>query len=72
MPDMAARPRKPPPRVNATAASVPSIVASVADAALTRSDIHAASSIAASLKNAVYQRVDQPPHTVTRREALKE
>ena len=37
-----------------------------------RSVTHAASSMARSLKSSTYQRVDQPPHTVTSREALKE
>ena len=47
-------------------------VAAVADTAPTRRLIQAASSIARSLKNSAYQRVDQPPHTVTSREALNE
>ncbi len=38
----------------------------------TRKLIQAASSMARSLKNSMYQRSDQPPHTVTSREALKE
>ena len=50
----------------------PEAVAIVADTAATRRLIQAASSIARSLKNSVYQRSDQPPHTVTSREALKE
>ena len=45
---------------------------SVAEVTPTRRLIQAASIIARSLKNSVYQRVDQPPHTVTRREALNE
>ena len=47
-------------------------VAAVADTAPTRRLIHAASSMARSWKNSLYQRVDQPPHTVTSREALNE
>ena len=66
------RPRKRSPRDSATAASVPSTVASVADTAATRKLIQAASSMARSLKNSTYQRSDQPPHTVTSREALNE
>ena len=38
----------------------------------TRKLIQAASSMARSLKNSAYQRSDQPPHTVTSREALNE
>ncbi len=44
----------------------------VADTAATRRLIQAASSMARSLKNSWYQRSDQPPHTVTSREALNE
>src|SRR6266481_8060564 len=72
MPENNARPPKRAPRASPTAASVPSSVASVADTAPTRRLIQAASSMARSLKNSVYQRSDQPPHTVTSREALKE
>ena len=72
MPENSVRPRKPSPRVNATAASVPSTVASVADTAATRRLMKVAFSIARSLKNSTYQRSDQPPHTVTSCEALNE
>ena len=72
MPENSVRPLKRSPRDSATAASVPSMVAAVADTTPTRKLIHAASSIARSLKNSVYQRVDQPPHTVTSRDALNE
>ena len=51
---------------------MPRKVAIVADTAATRKLIQAASSMARSLKNSVYQRSDQPPHTVTNREPLKE
>ncbi len=44
----------------------------LADVTPTRRLIKAASIMAPSLKNSRYQRSDQPPHTVTRREALKE
>ncbi len=44
----------------------------VAEVAATPKLIQAASIIALSLKNSRYQRSDQPPHTVTSREALKE
>ena len=44
----------------------------VAETAATRRLIQAASSMARSLKNSAYQRSDQPPHTVTSREALNE
>ena len=66
------RPRKRPPRTSATAASVPSTVAAVADRNAIRRLVQAASSMALSLSSATYQRVDQPPQTVTSREALNE
>ena len=72
MPENTERPAKRSPRDSASAAMVPSTVASVADATPTRKLIHAASSIARSDSSSTYQRVDQPPHTVTRREALNE
>src|SRR6195952_879193 len=72
MPENSARPLKRSPRTSAIAPSVPSSVAAVADTAATRRLIQAASSMARSLKNSWYQRSDQPPHTVTSREALKE
>jgi len=72
MPENSDRPRKRSPRARPRAASVPSNVATVADTAATRRLIHAASSMARSLKNSLYQRSDQPPHTVTSREALNE
>ena len=72
MPENSVRPLKRSPRDSATAASVPSSVAIVAETAATRKLIQAASSMARSLKNSVYQRSDQPPHTVTSREALNE
>jgi hypothetical protein len=43
-----------------------------AEAAAMPNDAIAASSMARSWNSAAYQRVDQPPHTVTRREALNE
>ncbi len=72
MPENSVRPLKLAPRASAIAASVPSNVASVADVAPTRRLIQAASIMARSLKNSAYQRNDQPPHTVTSREALNE
>jgi hypothetical protein len=72
MPENSVRPRKRSARDSATAASVPSKVAIVAEATATRKLIQAASSMARSLKNSPYQRSDQPPHTVTSREALNE
>ena len=72
MPENTVRPRKRPARTSATAASVPSTVAAVADSAAMRRLVHAASSMARSCHSATYQRVDQPPHTVTSREALNE
>src|SRR6266700_6915626 len=72
MPENSVRPLKPSPRDSATAASVPSRVAIEADTTPTRTLIQAASIMARSLKNSEYQRSDQPPHTVTSREALKE
>ena len=72
MPENSVRPLNRSPRDSATAASVPSRVAAVADTAATRKLISAASSMARSLKNSPYQRSDQPPHTVTSREALNE
>lgn len=72
MPENSVRPPKRSPRDSATAASVPSSVAMVAEETATRRLIQAASIMARSLKNSRYQRSDQPPHTVTSREALKE
>src|SRR5882724_1324249 len=72
MPENSVRPLKFAPRDSATAASVPSNVANVADATATWKLIQAASSMARSLNSSVYQRSDQPPHTVTSREALNE
>src|SRR5215472_643489 len=66
------RPRKRPNRTSATAARVPSNVAMNAEMKATRKLIDAARSNAASCASAAYQRIDQPPHTATRREALKE
>jgi hypothetical protein len=54
------------------AASVPSTVAALADKKAMRSVTQADSSMARSPMSSAYQRVDQPPHTVTRREALNE
>ena len=51
MPENSVRPRKPSPRESATAASVPSRVAIVADVAATDRLIQAASIMALSLKN---------------------
>jgi hypothetical protein len=72
MPENSVRPLNPSPRDSATAASVPSSVAIVAEVAATAKLIQAASIMALSWKNSRYQRSDQPPHTVTSREALKE
>src|SRR5258705_13468999 len=72
MPENSVRPRKPRPRDSAIGASVPSTVAIVADTVATRKLIHAASSMARSLKNSVYQRSDHPPDSVTGREALND
>ena len=72
MPANAVRPVKRPARTSATAASVPSTVAAVADSAAMRRLFQAASSIAPSCSSSTYQRIDQPPHTVTSREALNE
>ena len=59
-------------RASATAAQVPSTVAALADSAATRRLIEAAASMASSCSSSRYQASDQPPQTVTRREALKE
>ena len=59
-------------RTSDSAASVPSTVAALAERNATRRLVQAAFSIASSCKSSAYQRVDQPAHTVTRREALKE
>ena len=72
MPENSTRPRKRPNRTSATAASVPSTVATVAESNAMRSVTQAASSMALSFEQLAYQRVDQPPHTVTSREALNE
>src|SRR5438270_11698229 len=72
MPENSVRPLKFWPRDSATAARVPSSVAMVAELAATRKLIQAASIMALSWKNSPYQRSDQPPHTVTSREALNE
>ena len=65
------RPRKRPNRASTNPAMVPAISAMVADAAAIRSDSHAASSKAASFHSVRYQRVENPPQTVTSREPLK-
>ena len=70
MPENRSLPRK--RCVSASAASVPSTVAAVAERNATRSETEAASSMALSLKRARYQRSDAPPQTVTRRESLNE
>src|SRR3569623_1001694 len=72
MPENSVRPRKKPPRDRPIAASVPSNVAALADTTPTRRRIQAADSIALSLSSSRYHFKDQPPHTVTRREALNE
>ena len=72
MPENSTRPRKRPNRTSATAASVPSTVATVAESTPMRSVTHAASCMARSLRSSTYQRIDQPPHTETSREALNE
>jgi len=72
MPENSMRPLKRSPQVSATAASVPRMVAIVAETAATRRLIQAASIMARSWKNSWYQRKDQRPHTVTSRESLKE
>ncbi len=51
---------------------VPSTVAAAAEAAATANEAAVASSMARSSISAAYQRSDQPPHTVTSREALNE
>ena len=66
------RPGKRPARTSTTAASVPSTVAAVAERNAMRRLVQAASSMAPSFNSATYQRVDQPPQTVTSREALNE
>ena len=72
MPANRVRPWKRRRPVNASAAMVPSTVAAVADISAMRSVVQAAASIALSSSSAAYQRSDQPPHTVTSREALNE
>lgn len=72
IPENSVRPWKDPARVRATAASVPRMVAAVADIAATRRLIASADNMASSLKNSTYQRNDHPPQTVTSREALNE
>ena len=57
---------------NAIAASVPKIVAAVAETSARRMLIKAESTSGASLMSSAYQRVDQPPHTVTSCDALNE
>jgi len=54
------------------AASVPSTVAMLAESAARRRLTPAACRIAPSANSSTYQRIDQPPQTVTSREALKE
>src|SRR5262245_6987324 len=72
IPENSTRPRKRSKRTSAMAASVPSTVAALADKKAMRSVTQADSSMARSSMSSAYQRVDQPPHTVTRREALNE
>src|SRR5690242_21069629 len=69
MPENRSLPRK--RCVSASAASVPSTVARVADKNATRSDTEAASSMASSRNSSRYQRSEAPAQTVTRRESLR-
>jgi len=70
--EKANRPRKRPMRVSATAASVPRIVAAVAERRAMRRLVHVASIIALSWSNSRYHRNVQPPQTLTERESLNE
>jgi hypothetical protein len=72
MPVNRVRPRKRPKRVSASAASVPNTVASVAETRPTRSVTQAALIRASLRSNTAYHWVENPPQTVTSREALKE
>ena len=58
--------------MNATAASVPIATARVAAIAATSRLRPVAWRIVSLWNSAPYQRVEKPPHTVTRREALNE
>jgi hypothetical protein len=59
-------------RASASAAQVPSTVATVAVMSATRSVTHAASRSCRLPKSEPYQRVENPPQTVTSRESLNE
>ena len=59
------RPWKRPKRTSVIAASVPSMVATVAEMSATRSVTQAASRSAALWKSETYHLVENPPHTVT-------
>ncbi len=72
MPANRVRPRNGPWRASASAAMVPSTVASVADTIPIRSDRTAASISACWARSPSYQRVENPPQTVTSRLALNE
>ncbi|MNC69090.1 hypothetical protein D3C75_1197470 [compost metagenome] len=65
-------PRKRPKRTITTAAIAPSTTAAVAEAAAIVRLSPTALIIAESWNNSVYQRVDQPAHTVTSLELLNE
>jgi hypothetical protein len=72
MPEKRVRPLNRPARTSAKAASTPSTVAAVAEIRPTRRVTQVASSIWASWARAEYQRVENPPQTVTSRLALNE
>ncbi len=72
MPDSSSRPRSRATRCRASATMAPSAVAKVALTNAIRKLRNAAESSLSSCRRLAYQRSENPPHSVTRRESLKE
>ena len=72
MPDSSSRPRSRPRRCSASATIAPSAVAKLALSTAIRRLSSAASSSFWSSSRLAYQRSENPPHSVTSRESLKE
>ncbi len=72
MPENSVRPRNRPIRTRTSAAMVPNTVASVAEMKATFSVIHAASISCSFSSSPAYHLVENPPHTVTSFDSLKE
>ena len=72
MPENRVRPLNRPSRASVSPASVPRMVANVADTTAMRSDRSAASITWSFCRSFPYHSVEKPPHTVASREALNE